>query len=97
MGAARLRDHRRDDRVRFLRNDVSGGPLIVLTLSLVVYAVHVPMLIGFTVARYAEPRPPTSSAVPIGSQRTRSRTSAGAAASARSIPSRPSRKCVQPS
>jgi hypothetical protein len=37
----------------FLRNDVSGGPLVILTLSLVVYAVHVPMLIGFTVARYA--------------------------------------------
>jgi hypothetical protein len=37
----------------FLRNDLSGGPLIVLTLSLIVYAVHVPMLIGFTVARYA--------------------------------------------
>ena len=36
----------------FLRNHVSGGPLVVLTLSLVVYAVHVPMLIGFTVARY---------------------------------------------
>ena len=36
----------------FLRNNVSGGPLVVLTLSLVVYAVHVPMLIGFTVARY---------------------------------------------
>jgi hypothetical protein len=36
----------------FLRNDLSGGPLVVLTLSLVVYAVHVPMLIGFTVARY---------------------------------------------
>jgi hypothetical protein len=36
----------------FLRNHVSGGPLIVLTLSLLVYAVHVPMLIGFTVARY---------------------------------------------
>ena len=36
----------------FVRNHVSGGPLIVLTLSLVVYAVHVPMLIGFTVARY---------------------------------------------
>ena len=36
----------------FVRNDVSGGPLIVLTLSLVVYAVHVPTLIGFTVARY---------------------------------------------
>lgn len=37
----------------FLRNDLTGGPLIVLTLSLAVYAVHVPMLIGFTVARYA--------------------------------------------
>ena len=37
----------------FLRNGLSGGPLVVLTLSLVVYAVHVPMLIGFTVARYA--------------------------------------------
>ncbi|MEA2480117.1 MAG: hypothetical protein QOJ07_2039 [Thermoleophilaceae bacterium] len=38
----------------FVRNHVSGGPLVVLTLSLVVYAVHVPMLIGFTVARYDE-------------------------------------------
>lgn len=28
---------------------------MVLTLSLVVYAVHVPMLIAFTVARYDEP------------------------------------------
>ena len=37
----------------FLRNRVTGGPLVVLTLSLVVYAVHVPTLIGFTVARYA--------------------------------------------
>src|SRR5690606_24559630 len=37
----------------FLRNDLSGGPLIVLTLSLLVFALHVPMLIGFTVARYA--------------------------------------------
>jgi hypothetical protein len=39
----------------FLRNHVSGGTLVVLTLSLVVYAVHVPMLIAFTVARYDEP------------------------------------------
>jgi hypothetical protein len=39
----------------FVRNGLSGGPLVVLTLSLVVYAVHVPMLIGFTVARYHEP------------------------------------------
>jgi hypothetical protein len=36
----------------FVRNHVSGGTLVVLTLSLVVYAVHVPTLIGFTVARY---------------------------------------------
>jgi hypothetical protein len=41
----------------FLRNGLSGGPLIVLTLSLVIYALHVPMLIAFTVARYAEPQP----------------------------------------
>ena len=39
----------------FLRDHLSGGPLVVLTLSLLVYAVHVPMLIGFTVARYHEP------------------------------------------
>jgi hypothetical protein len=38
----------------FLRDSLSGGPLVVLTLSLVVFAVHVPVLIGFTVARYAE-------------------------------------------
>jgi hypothetical protein len=38
----------------FLRNHLSGGPLVVLTLSLVVFAVHVPVLISFTVARYAE-------------------------------------------
>jgi hypothetical protein len=37
----------------FIRNHVSGGTLVVLVSSLVVYAVHVPMLIGFTVARYA--------------------------------------------
>jgi hypothetical protein len=38
----------------FLRDSLSGGPLVVLTLSLVVFAVHVPVLIAFTVARYAE-------------------------------------------
>jgi hypothetical protein len=41
----------------FIRDSVSGGTLVVLTLSLVVYAVHVPMLIGFTVARYADSGP----------------------------------------
>lgn len=39
----------------FLRNHLRGGPLIVLTLSLVVFAVHVPTLVGFTVARYDQP------------------------------------------
>ncbi len=41
----------------FLRNHLRGGPLVVLTLSLVVFAVHVPTLVGFTVARYYEPTP----------------------------------------
>jgi hypothetical protein len=36
----------------FLRNHLKGGALVVLTLSLVVFAVHVPMLVGFTVARF---------------------------------------------
>ena len=36
----------------FLQDHLSGGSLVVLTLSLVVFAVHVPMLVGFTVARY---------------------------------------------
>ncbi len=38
----------------FLRDHLSGGPLVVLTLSLAVFVVHVPVLIGFTVARYAD-------------------------------------------
>ncbi|HUA06782.1 MAG TPA: hypothetical protein VMB27_22950 [Solirubrobacteraceae bacterium] len=38
----------------FLRNHLRGGTLVILTLSLVVFAVHVPMLVGFTVARYAD-------------------------------------------
>jgi predicted Abi (CAAX) family protease len=41
----------------FVKDHLSGGPLVVLTLSLVVFAVHVPLLIGFTVARYSEPQP----------------------------------------
>lgn len=39
----------------FVRNNLRGGALVVLTLSLVVFAVHVPTLIGFTVARYHRP------------------------------------------
>ena len=38
----------------FVHNHLRGGALVVLSLSLVVYAVHVPMLIGFTVARHAD-------------------------------------------
>lgn len=40
----------------FLRNNTSGGPLVVLTLSLAVFALTVPVLIAFTVARYDEPQ-----------------------------------------
>jgi hypothetical protein len=39
----------------FLRNHLSGGPLVILTLSLLVYAVQVPAMIAFTVARYDTP------------------------------------------
>jgi hypothetical protein len=39
----------------FVRNHVHGGALVVLTLSLVVFAIHVPTLVGFTVARYYQP------------------------------------------
>ncbi len=39
----------------FLRNHTSGGPLVVLTLSLAVFAVNVPILVAFTVARYDVP------------------------------------------
>ena len=39
----------------FLKDGVRGGQLVVLTLSLIVYAVHIPLLIGFTVARH-QPR-----------------------------------------
>jgi hypothetical protein len=42
----------------FVHNHLRGGPLVVLSLSLVVYAVHVPVLIGFTVARYDSPPGP---------------------------------------
>jgi hypothetical protein len=48
----------------FLRNHLSGGPLVVLTLSLVVFAVHVPMLIGFTVARFSDAEPPPDHGAP---------------------------------
>ena len=39
----------------FVHNHVRGGTLVVLTLSLLVFAIHVPALMGFTVARYSQP------------------------------------------
>ena len=36
----------------FLENHLKGGALVILTLSLIVYAVQVPALIAFTVARF---------------------------------------------
>ncbi|MFZ1155700.1 MAG: hypothetical protein WAN93_12435 [Solirubrobacteraceae bacterium] len=44
----------------FLRDHITGGVLVVLTLSLVVFAVHVPVLVGFTVARFYEPEGPAA-------------------------------------
>jgi hypothetical protein len=41
----------------FIRDQTRGGTLVILTLSLVVFAIHVPLLIGFTVARFT-PREP---------------------------------------
>ncbi len=46
----------------FVRDHLSGGPLVVLTLLLMVWVVHVPVLIGFTVARYASDDSRASSA-----------------------------------
>jgi hypothetical protein len=41
----------------FLQNHVKGGTLVVLAASLAVFAIHVPTLVGFTVARYSDPDP----------------------------------------
>ena len=38
----------------FVYDHVAGSTLVVLTLMLVVFAVDVPLLFGFSVARYAE-------------------------------------------
>jgi hypothetical protein len=41
----------------FLEDHVSGGTLVILTLSLLVFALQVPTLIAFTVARFADSEP----------------------------------------
>ncbi len=37
----------------FIENHTSGSTLVVLTLSLLIFSIHVPVLMGFTVARYS--------------------------------------------
>ncbi|MGH7722501.1 MAG: hypothetical protein ACRENL_06665, partial [Candidatus Dormibacteria bacterium] len=39
----------------FVHNHASGAPLVVLSLMLVMFALDVPLSIGFTVARFQEP------------------------------------------
>lgn len=39
----------------FIHNNVSGTPLLLLSLMLVMFAINVPLSIGFTVARFATP------------------------------------------
>jgi hypothetical protein len=36
----------------FVHDGTRGSELVVLTLSLAIFAIHVPLLIGYTVARY---------------------------------------------
>ena len=40
----------------FIYDHVTGSTLAVMTLMLVVIAIDIPLLFGFSVARYAEPR-----------------------------------------
>lgn len=41
----------------FVYDHVTGSTLVVLTLMLVVFAIDIPLLFGFSVARYANPEP----------------------------------------
>ncbi len=40
----------------FVKDHTRGGPLVVLTAMLVIFAVDVPLIISFTVARFESPR-----------------------------------------
>jgi hypothetical protein len=44
----------------FVRDHTRGGPLVVLTAMLVLFAVNVPLIISFTVARYQSARSDTA-------------------------------------
>jgi hypothetical protein len=48
----------------FLQDHVSGGPLVILTFSLLVFALEVPTLVGFTVARFDNGAPAPAVAPP---------------------------------
>ena len=48
----------------FLKDSVSGAPLVILTLSLI-YAIQFPTLIAFTVARYATPESADAEPSPV--------------------------------
>ena len=50
----------------FLRDHVSGGALVILTLSLIVFMLEVPAMIAFTVARYANTQPVEPGGHPAG-------------------------------
>ncbi|MDQ2960170.1 MAG: hypothetical protein M3R48_03870 [Candidatus Dormibacteraeota bacterium] len=41
----------------FVRNHATGAPLLVVSLMLVVFALDVPVIIAFTVARYQQTHP----------------------------------------
>jgi hypothetical protein len=43
----------------FVRNHIHGGALVVLTLSLLVFAAQGPTMVGFTVARFHRSEPAT--------------------------------------
>jgi len=43
----------------FVHNHTPGDVLAVLTASLVIFAVNVPLLFGFSVARYQQPKRPS--------------------------------------
>jgi hypothetical protein len=49
----------------FVKDGTRGPELVVLTLSLVIFAIHVPLLMGYTVARYPDDESPDAQAAPI--------------------------------
>jgi hypothetical protein len=49
----------------FVKDGTRGPELVVLTLSLVIFAIHVPLLIGYTVARYPDSEAPDGEPAPV--------------------------------